>query len=186
MAMTQTKRNFLLGLYGVALLPATSIYGYTPGLLRNAGDIRTIRLKNNKTSEQLDAVYWIEGSYISEVLKEINYFMRDWRQNKQISYDVANIDIMSATQALLDTDEYMQLLSGYRTQKTNKMLSVGNRGVARNSYHIKGMAADLRMNSRSVAQIAKAAEACKSGGVGRYPNSGFVHIDCGPLRKWKR
>ena len=35
--------------------------------------------------------------------------MRDWRQNKAITYDVANIDIIAATQALLDTSETMQL-----------------------------------------------------------------------------
>ena len=52
--------------------------------------------------------------------------MRDWRQNKVITYDVANIDIISATQALLDTSETMQLLSGYRTARTNRMLSYSN------------------------------------------------------------
>ena len=47
--------------------------------------------------------------------------MRDWRQNKVITYDVANVDIIAATQALLDTSETMQLLSGYRTARTNKI-----------------------------------------------------------------
>ena len=49
-----------------------------------------------------------------------------------------------------------------------------------------GMAADLRLGNRSVSQIASAAKACKSGGVGSYPRSGFVHIDCGPVRAWKK
>ena len=145
-----------------------------------------MRLKNHKTAESINLVYWIEGSYVSEAVKEISYFMRDWRQNKIITYDVANVDIIAATQALLDTSETMQLLSGYRTARTNKMLSYSNSGVARNSYHIKGMAADLRLDGRSVRQISKAAEACKSGGVGSYSGSGFVHIDCGPVRSWKR
>ena len=48
------------------------------------------------------------------------------------------------------------------------------------------MAADLRLGNRSVSQIASAAKACKSGGVGSYPSSGFVHIDCGPVRAWKK
>jgi uncharacterized protein YcbK (DUF882 family) len=148
--------------------------------------IESIKLKNNKTSEKINLVYWIEGSYVTEALKEVNYFMRDWRQNKAITYDVANIDIISATQSLLDTFETMQLLSGYRTATTNKMLSYSNSGVARNSYHIKGMAADLRLDNRPVSQIAAAAKACMSGGVGSYSRSGFVHIDCGPVRSWKR
>lgn len=181
-----SRRKFCTILSGAFVAAAAPVYSNTPGLLRNAGDIRVIKLKNNKTSEKINLVYWIEGTYISEALKEVNYFMRDWRQNKVITYDVANVDIIAATQALLDTSETMQLLSGYRTARTNKMLSFSNSGVARNSYHIKGMAADLRLDNRSVSQIANAAKACMSGGVGSYPRSGFVHIDCGPVRVWKR
>jgi len=47
-----------------------------------------------------------------------------------------------------------------------------------------GKAADLRLKSRSVGQMAAAAEACASGGVGRYSRSNFVHMDCGPVRHW--
>ena len=47
-----------------------------------------------------------------------------------------------------------------------------------------GQAADLRLKSRSVGQMARAAEACSSGGVGRYSRSNFVHMDCGPVRSW--
>ncbi|MEL6426468.1 MAG: DUF882 domain-containing protein, partial [Pseudomonadota bacterium] len=27
--------------------------------------------------------------------------------------------------------------------------------------------------------------ACAGGGVGRYRRSGFVHMDCGPIRTWQ-
>ena len=181
-----SRRKFCTIFSASCIVAATPVYSKAPGFLKNAGDIRLIRLKNNKTAESIKIVYWIEGSYVSEAVKEISYFMRDWRQNKVITYDVANVDIIAATQALLDTSETMQLLSGYRTSRTNKMLSYSNSGVARNSYHIKGMAADLRLDNRSVSQISRAAEACKSGGVGSYPRSGFVHIDCGPVRTWKK
>jgi uncharacterized protein YcbK (DUF882 family) len=56
--------------------------------------------------------------------------------------------------------------------------------VAKNSLHMKGQAADLRLKSRTVNQMAKAAEACSAGGVGHYPRSNFVHMDCGPVRTW--
>ena len=26
---------------------------------------------------------------------------------------------------------------------------------------------------------------CGGGGVGRYYRSGFVHLDCGPIRTWR-
>jgi uncharacterized protein YcbK (DUF882 family) len=49
---------------------------------------------------------------------------------------------------------------------------------------MKGQAADLRLNSRSVSQMARAAAACKAGGVGTYSRSNFVHMDCGDVRSW--
>jgi uncharacterized protein YcbK (DUF882 family) len=78
------------------------------------------------------------------------------------------------------------LVSGYRSPETNAMLRSRSGGVARNSLHMKGQAADLRLGSRSVAQVAKAAAACNAGGVGRYSRSNFVHMDCGAVRSWGR
>jgi uncharacterized protein YcbK (DUF882 family) len=66
------------------------------------------------------------------------------------------------------------------------MLRARSSGVARNSLHMVGEAADLRINSRSVSQIASAAQACNAGGVGSYSGSNFVHMDCGPIRVWGR
>jgi len=112
--------------------------------------------------------------------------MRDWRRNEVIDYDVRNIDIMAATLRLMDTNEPYHVVSGYRSPATNAMLRRSNRGVARNSYHTKGMAADLKLDSRSIHQMARAAIACKAGGVGKYARSRFVHMDCGPVRTWNR
>jgi uncharacterized protein YcbK (DUF882 family) len=64
------------------------------------------------------------------------------------------------------------------------MLRSNSRGVAKNSLHMKGQAADLRLKSRSVGQMARAAQACSAGGVGSYSRSNFVHMDCGPVRNW--
>jgi uncharacterized protein YcbK (DUF882 family) len=56
--------------------------------------------------------------------------------------------------------------------------------VARNSYHVKGMAVDIMMKSRSVRDISRAGLSLRAGGVGRYSHSGFVHFDSGPVRRW--
>ena len=87
---------------------------------------------------------------------------------------------LAATLRLMDTTEPYLLISGYRTQKTNRML----KGAASHSYHLKAMAADVRLKSRSVRNISDAAFACNGGGVGVYNRSNFVHMDCGPVRHW--
>ncbi|MEY8841904.1 YcbK family protein, partial [Cribrihabitans sp. XS_ASV171] len=87
---------------------------------------------------------------------------------------------------LLDVNEPYMLLSGYRSPKTNAMLRSRSSGVAKNSLHLKGQAADVRVSSRSVSQVAKAAMTCRAGGVGRYSKSNFVHMDCGAVRSWGR
>jgi uncharacterized protein YcbK (DUF882 family) len=177
-------RRTLLGAFAATTLIAAPTYSKAAGFLRGGGDIRRIRMYSGRTGESIDTIYWIEGSYIKDALKEINYFMRDWRTDGTKSMDARTVDIMAASLALMDTTEPYMLLSGYRSPQTNAMLRSRSRGVAKNSLHIKGQAADLRLNSRSIGQMAKAAAACASGGVGKYRGSNFVHMDCGPVRTW--
>ena len=150
-----------------------------------AGDVRRISMHNKRTGETIDTIYWIEGEYITPALKEISYFMRDWRRDEVITYDRRNIDILAASHRLMETTEPYTLLSGYRSPATNAALRSSNRGVASNSYHMKGMAADVRLASRSVSQMTAAGKACNSGGIGKYNGSNFVHMDCGPIRSWR-
>lgn len=139
---------------------------------------------SGRTGETIDTLYWIEGEYIPDAVKEVNRFMRDWRTGEVTKIDMRTIDIMAASHRLMDVSEPYTLLSGYRSPRTNAMLRSRSSGVAKNSLHMTGKAADLRLKSRSVAQMAKAAAACASGGVGRYSRSNFVHMDCGPVRVW--
>lgn len=183
-AQTGMTRRGILGVFAATALVAAPTYSNAFGLLRGAGDIRRIRMYSGRTGESIDTIYWIEGKYIKEVLKEINHFMRDWRTDDTMTMDPRTVDIMAASHRLLDVSEPYMLLSGYRSPRTNAMLRSKSSGVARNSLHLKGQAADLRLKSRSVGQMARAAEACASGGVGRYSGSNFVHMDCGPVRHW--
>lgn len=177
-------RRGLLGAFAATAAVAVPTYSSAFGLLRGAGDIRRIRMYSGRTGESIDTIYWIEGDYIPEAMKEINYFMRDWRSDDTTGMDMRTIDIMAAAHRLMDVSEPYMLLSGYRSARTNAMLRSRSGGVARNSLHMKGQAADLRLKSRSVGQMAKAAAACASGGVGKYSRSNFVHMDCGPVRTW--
>ncbi len=178
------SRRGLLGIFAATVITAAPTSSNAFSFLRGAGDVRRIRMYSGRTGESLDTIYWIEGEYIPEALNEINYFMRDWRSDDVRDIDPRTIDIAAASHRLLEADEPFTLLSGFRTKATNAMLRESSRGVARNSLHIQGKAADLRLRSRSVGQIYRAAAACGAGGVGKYSRSNFVHMDSGPIRTW--
>ncbi|ARE85441.1 Tat (Twin-arginine translocation) pathway signal sequence domain protein [Roseovarius sp. EC-HK134] len=180
-----SRRGVLLAFAATAVAAAPT-FSNAAGFLRGAGDIRRIRLVSPRTGERLDTIYWIEGDYLKEAVREISLFMRDWRTNQVKNIDIRTIDIMAASHNLLDVSEPYTLLSGYRSAQTNAMLRSRSNGVARNSLHMVGEAADLRLGSRSVSQIYRAGVACGGGGVGRYSGSNFVHMDCGPVRTWGR
>ena len=180
------SRRGLLRAFAATAITAAPTMSNAFGFLRGAGDVRKIKMYSGRTGEAIDMVYWIEGDYIPEALAEISRFMRDWRNNETVQIDNRTIDIAAASHNLLDTDAPFILLSGYRSPQTNAMLRSKSKAVARNSLHMKGQANDLRMEGRSVSQIAAAAQACAAGGVGKYSSSNFVHLDCGALRTWGR
>jgi len=177
-------RRGLLGAFAATTLTAAPTMSKASFFNRGAGDIRRLHMHSGRTGETIDLIYWIEGDYISESLEEVNRFFRDWRNERVHRIDTRTLDIMAASHNLLETDEPYMLLSGYRSPETNAMLRRRSRGVARNSRHMVGQAADLRIRSRSVSQVARAALACNAGGVGRYSRSNFTHMDCGPVRSW--
>ncbi len=183
---TQLTRRGVLAAFAATTVLATPTLSRAAGLLRGSGDVRKIRMYSGRTGESIDTVYWIDGEYIDEALTDINYFMRDWRRDEATNIDTRTIDIMAAAHNLLDVSEPYLMLSGYRSPQTNALLRSRSRGVARNSLHMQGQAADLRLSSRSVGQIFNAAKACNAGGVGRYSSSNFVHMDCGQIRSWGR
>ncbi|MBT0956738.1 DUF882 domain-containing protein [Alphaproteobacteria bacterium KMM 3653] len=183
---TQLTRRGVLAAFAATAVTAAPLFSAAPAYARGAGDIRRIRMYSGRTGEKMDTIYWIEGSYIKDAVKEVNYFMRDWRRDAVIEMDLRTIDIMAASHRLLGVTEPYTLLSGYRTPQTNAMLRSRSSGVAKTSLHMKGQAADLRLGSRSVGQIFKAAASCGAGGVGKYSGSNFVHMDCGTVRTWGR
>ena len=136
---------------------------------------------SQRTGESLDTIYFADGRYITEVIERDQLLHARLAAERDRKYDPRNVDILAATLRMMDTTEPYLLISGYRTPQTNRML----RGAASHSYHMKAMAADVRLKSRSVTQIAGAALACKAGGVGTYGRSNFVHMDCGPIRTWR-
>lgn len=185
-AATNRRKFLTLSAAAAVGLSAPQAFAAAPAILTGAGDVRALRLYSRRLGESVDTVYWIEGSYIDEACAEIDHLMRDWREDLTIRIDRREFDNLAATHALLETSEPFEIVSGFRSEKTNAMLRRQNRGVARNSYHTRGMAADIKLKTRTVGQMFRAAVHVGGGGVGRYSRSGFVHVDSGPRRDWGR
>lgn len=181
---TGISRRALMGVFAATAVSAAPTFSMAAGFLRGAGDVRRLRMYSGRTGERMDTIYWIDGDYVAEAVREVSVFMRDWRNGQAVAIDTRTMDIMAATHRLLEVNEPFMLLSGYRSPQTNAMLRETSSGVARNSLHMRGQASDLRLDGRSVNQIARAALSCQAGGVGRYSGSGFVHMDCGAVRSW--
>lgn len=81
-------------------------------------------------------------------------------------------------------DKPIQVISGYRSEELNAQLRRQKRGVARQSYHIRGKAMDIRIPGVATREIRDYALSLEAGGVGHYPGRGFVHVDVGPIRRW--
>lgn len=173
-----SRRSALLGLG--ALLCAPSIANARASLRR------TLDLRNDRTDEAFTGTYFGDGYYEPDAMAELDHLMRDFHVDESIMMDVRLYDIFAAIQDTLDTREPLVITSGYRSQKTNDKLRRRNRWAAKNSLHIPGMAADLKIRGVSSRELVRIVSSLKMGGVGSYSGQSFVHVDVGAVRSWRR
>lgn len=179
-----TRRQFIIG--GAALAVATVIIRPAEASVRAGVGATERRLSfyNLHTGEQLRTVYWQRGNYVRPALAEINHILRDYRTNQVKPIDPKLLDLLHRLQGVLETREPYQVVSGYRSAKTNAALAAHSDGVAKHSLHVKGQAIDVRLESRDTAHLHLAALSLRGGGVGYYPKADFVHVDVGKVRSW--
>jgi uncharacterized protein YcbK (DUF882 family) len=145
---------------------------------------RKLTLLHTHTGERDTITYWAGGDYIAESLNEINQLLRDHRTGESANMDRDLLDLLFRLQAAVDKQGEFQIISGYRSPKTNRMLRTNSSGVAKRSLHMQGKAMDIRLPGVELKQLRKAAIALQSGGVGYYPKSNFIHVDTGRVRYW--
>ncbi len=138
------------------------------------------------TGERLTVDYMVNGRYQPQGLDAIAHVLRDHRTDQVHPIDPAVLDILYVVRRTIGSRQPFNVISGYRSQATNDMKRRRRRrsGVAKNSYHIVGKAVDVYLPDRELRDLRQAALALRTGGVGYYPGSGFVHLDCGPVRTW--
>lgn len=146
---------------------------------------RELAMDHTHTHEQLDLVYAIGPRYVPKALDHLDHFLRDHYSGDVGQMDPALFDLMHRIRVELKARHPYQIISGYRSPRTNERLRLkGSGGVAKRSLHMNGQAIDLRIPGVPLAELRDAALALKAGGVGYYPGSQFVHIDTGRVRSW--
>jgi uncharacterized protein YcbK (DUF882 family) len=113
----------------------------------------------------------------------LDHFLRDHFTNQATQMAPRLVGFLLAAAASFRSD-VVEVVSGFRHPKYNLILRKKGHQVARDSQHSRGTAIDFTV-PRVTAQALQAwARAQKAGGVGLYPESGFVHMDTGPIRTW--
>jgi len=145
---------------------------------------RALALRNLHTDEMVRATYWADGVWQPDGLRKINHVLRDFRTGDVMDIDPGLLDLMYRLRALVGTDEPFEIISGYRSPRTNAQLARQSSGVAKKSLHMEGKAVDLRLPGMKLSSLRRAALSLRGGGVGYYPKSGFIHVDTGRIRFW--
>jgi uncharacterized protein YcbK (DUF882 family) len=175
------RRRFL----GVAAAGAGLALGSMPRLAEAAvPGARRLSFYNLHTSESLSTVFWQDGHLVPDALTEIDWHLRDFRTGDVHTIDPGLLDLLHRLRARMAYDGPIHVISGYRSPKTNAMLAARSKSVAKKSYHLRGMAIDIRLPGRALRDLQRAALDLAGGGVGYYPKSDFVHVDTGPVRRW--
>lgn len=166
-----------------SVVPVSAAFGSSNG----AGD-RTLYLHHTHTGETGRFTFKRNGQYDQAVLRQMNVFLADWRTKEPTKMDPALFDLLWEVYQEVGATQPYNIVSSYRSPKTNKMLRAKSSGVAENSQHMRGKAMDVFIPGVNLSKLRETAMKHQVGGVGFYPTSGspFVHMDTGNVRAWPR
>lgn len=149
-----------------------------------ASEPRALAFYHTHTGERLRVTYAANGAHIPAALDEINHFLRDFRTGDVHPIDPLLLDVLHALRRRAGGSGTYEIISAYRSPRTNEMLRQASDGVAQRSLHMDGKAMDVRLTGVRIARLRDEAAALEAGGVGFYPDSQFIHVDTGRVRKW--
>lgn len=175
-----TRRGALFGAIGGVALTMPALALAAPLRLPE----RALSLHHLHTGERVNVVYWADGGYVASALREIDRHLRDFRTGEVREIDRELLDVLFALHRAVGSRQSFEVISGFRSRKTNAALAAKSTGVAKKSLHTRGKAIDIRLPKTSLKALRRAAVSLKAGGVGYYPASGFIHVDVGRVRYW--
>lgn len=162
------------------------------GSLSRAAEVPTapaaeyrLRMYHTHTQERIDVVYRRGDEYIPSAIVSLDRFLRDHRTGDVIELDRRVFDLLhDLTVAVGKPNAEINIVCGYRTPWSNDFLRRTTVGVASHSLHMQGEAVDIRIPGVSTSELRNVALSLHRGGVGYYPESAFVHVDVGRVRRW--
>lgn len=179
MSLESSRRIFLKNLIGAAAAAAV------PGrLLAGVREERRLSFLHTHTEERLTVSYFADGAYLPEGLASLSAFLRDYRTGDEHPIDPTLFDILNDLRLATGAESPFQVISGYRSPRTNSILRSSGHGVAKESLHVQGRAIDVRLADVRTSVLRDAAIELRRGGVGYYRSSDFVHVDTGRVRRW--
>lgn len=139
---------------------------------------------NTHTDESLAIRYLgSDGNWDPKALAGLNHLFRCHHNDQVKQIDPGLFVLMDRIHTRLGAgNRPLQLISGYRSPEYNRLLMAKGRGVAKRSYHLRGMAADIHVEGVPLRRVCQEAKRIGRGGVGSYTR--FVHVDVGPVRSW--
>ena len=175
------RRCALLGLSALA----GALVSASTRVSAAAGSRRWIELKNLHTGEVLKATFDRDAGPDPETLAKLQHQLRDYRINEEHAMDAALYGLLSDLAEVTGHEARYEVISGYRSPRTNAKLHAEGHGVAEHSLHMEGRAIDVRLPKIDCAALAACALDLARGGVGYYRTSDFVHLDTGRYRTWR-
>ena len=145
---------------------------------------RWIELKSLHTGEVLKVSFDRDADPDPGDLAKLQHLLRDYRVNEEHTMDVALFGLLSDLAEATGHEARYEVISGYRSPRTNAKLHAEGHGVAEHSLHMEGRAIDVRLLGCDLETFRNAALKAARGGVGYYPSSNFVHVDTGRVRTW--
>jgi uncharacterized protein YcbK (DUF882 family) len=153
---------------------------------------RTLTLTRPQSNEKTKVLYWKDGEVIDSAYQELCHILRDVNGKATIPIDPKLLETLWATQAFIaryGLEQPLEILSGYRTPASNKRLIEQGVPAARQSLHMSGRAADIRIAALNEEVLGGLVQSFRKGGVGFYYRSGakggWIHTDTGLNRTWK-
>ncbi|XRW54330.1 YcbK family protein [Pseudoduganella sp. S-14] len=153
---------------------------------------RTISVIRPQSGEKARLTYWKDGEIIDSAYQELCHLLRDVNGKETAAIDPKLFETLWGAQAFVQRfgiESPLEILSGYRTPASNKRLIEQGIPAARQSLHMSGKAADIRIPNLNAEVLGSLVQSFRQGGVGFYyrqgPRGGWIHADTGLQRSWK-